>query len=93
GMAERYVGRLLQLRGEWADAIPFLEAARPARMYERTSAWSQATRSSAAIFGRAQDAIGLVDRGIRESGRFAPVYRRMREEIGRGAAESAPPRS
>jgi hypothetical protein len=38
--------------------------------------------------GRAQDALGLVDRGIRESGRFAPVYRRMREEIARGASDT-----
>ena len=92
GMAERYVGRLLQLRGEWADAIPFLEAARPKMAAEDLVACDQALVLSYIRAGRAQDAIGLVDRGIRESGRFAPVYRRMREEIGRGAAESAPPR-
>lgn len=92
GMAERYVGRLLQLRGEWAEAIPFLEAARPKMSAEDLVACDQALVLSYIRAGRAQDAIGLVDRGIRESGRFAPVYRRMRDEIGRGAAESAPGR-
>ena len=92
GMAERYVGRLLQLRGEWADAIPFLEAARPRMAAEDLVACDQALVLSYVRAGRTQDAIGLVDRGIRESGRFAPVYRRMREEIGRGAAETASPR-
>ena len=42
--------------------------------------------------GRTQDALALADRGIRESGRFAAIYRRMREEIGRGSTEAAPPR-
>jgi len=92
GMAERYVGRLLQLRGEWAEAIPFLEAARPKMAAEDLVACDQALVLSYIRAGRAQDAIGLVDRGIRESGRFSPVYRRMREEIGRGAAETASPR-
>jgi tetratricopeptide (TPR) repeat protein len=92
GMAERYVGRLLQLRGEWAEAIPFLEAARPKMAAEDLVACDQALVLSYIRAGRAQDAVGLVDRGIRESGRFAPVYRRMREEIGRGAAETATPR-
>jgi lysophospholipase L1-like esterase len=92
GMAERYVGRLLQLRGGWAEAIPFLEAARPKMAAEDLVACDQALVLSYIRAGRAQDALGLVDRGIRESGRFAPVYRRMREEIARGAAESTAPR-
>lgn len=92
GMTERYVGRLLQLRGEWAEAIPFLEAARPKMAAEDLVACDQALVMSYTRAGRTQDALALADRGIRESGRFAAIYRRMREEIGRGSTEAAPSR-
>ena len=90
GMAERYVGRLLQLRGEWAEAIPFLEAARPKMSAEDLVACDQALVLSYTRAGRTADAMGLIERGIRESGRFASVYERMRDEARRGAAQAAP---
>jgi lysophospholipase L1-like esterase len=89
GMTERYVGRLLQLRGEWAEAIPFLEAARPKMAAEDLVACDQALVMSYMRSGRTADAIGIAERGIRESGRFEPVYRRLREEIGRGAGSGS----
>jgi hypothetical protein len=42
--------------------------------------------------GRNADAKALVERGMRESGRFAPVYRRMAAEIGKVPAQTAPAR-
>ena len=36
GLAERYAGRLHQLRREWAEALPYLLAARP-KMRDRKS--------------------------------------------------------
>jgi len=92
GMTERYIGRLLQLRGEWAEAIPYLEAARPKMAAEDLVACDQALVISYTRSGRTQDALALTDRGIRESGRFASIYRKMREEIGRSSAEATTPR-
>jgi lysophospholipase L1-like esterase len=92
GMAERYVGRLLQLRGEWTEAIPFLEAARPRMSAEDLVACDQALVLSYTRAGRTSDAMALIERGIRESGRFASVYERMRDEARRGAAQGAPSR-
>jgi tetratricopeptide (TPR) repeat protein len=92
GMTERYIGRLMQLRGEWAGAIPYLEAARPKMSAEDLVACDQALVISYTRSGRTQDALALADRGVRESGRFASIYRRMQEEIGRSSAEPAAPR-
>ena len=82
GLTERYLGRLHQLRGEWADAIPFLEQARPRMFAEDLVACDQALFLSYLRAGRGADAVALAERGIRESGRFAPVYRQLLEQAG-----------
>jgi len=92
GMTERYVGRLLQLCGDWAEAIPFLEAARPKMAAEDLVACDQALVMSYMQAGRNADAKALIERGIRESGRFAPVYRRMGDEMGKVPAQASPAR-
>ncbi|MBI1302760.1 MAG: hypothetical protein GC172_03100 [Phycisphaera sp.] len=84
GFTERYIGRLCQLRGEWAEAIPFLVAARPKMSAEDLVACDQALVMSYIKCGRAGEAAVLIDQGIRGSGRFAPLYERMREELLRG---------
>lgn len=84
GFTERYVGRLHQMRGEWGEAIPFLVAARPKMNAEDLVACDQALVMSYIRCGRPGEAAILIDQGIRGSGRFAPLYQRMREELLRG---------
>jgi len=83
GLTERYVGRLHQLRGEWAEAIPYLLDARPRMAAEDLVACDQALIASYLKCGRATDARALAERGIRESGRFAGVYRQLLEQVGK----------
>ncbi len=83
GLTERYVGRLHQLRGEWAEAIPYLLDARPRMAAEDLVACDQALITSYLRCGRAADARALAERGIRESGRFAGVYRQLLEQVDR----------
>jgi len=80
GLTERYAGRLHQLRGEFAQAIPFLLAARPRMQAEDLVATDQALILSYLQTGKKEEALALADDGIKNSGRFAEVYRRLREE-------------
>jgi tetratricopeptide (TPR) repeat protein len=81
GLTERYVGRLYQLRGEWAEAIPFLLAARPKMKAEDLVATDQALFLSYLQTGRKTEALALADDGIKNSGQFADIYRRLRAEV------------
>ncbi len=83
GFTERYIGRLYQLRGEWAEAIPYLQAARPHMANEDLVACDQALLTSYLKTGQRDKAKALADDGIRNAGRFIPVYRQLREEIDR----------
>ena len=80
GLTERYIGRLHQLRGEWAEAVPFLLAARPKMQAEDLVATDQALFLSYLNTGRRREAIALAEDGMAKSGRFQEVYRRMRDE-------------
>ena len=80
GLTERYVGRLHQLRAEWSEAIPFLLAARPKMQAEDLVATDQALILSYLQTGKKKEALALADDGIKNSGRFADIYRRLREE-------------
>ncbi len=84
GLAERYVGRLHQLLGQWAEAIPYLLDARPRMSAEDLVACDQALITSYLQCGRVADARALAERGCRESGRFAGVYRQLLEQVDRG---------
>lgn len=83
GLTERYVGRLHQLREEWAEAIPFLLAARPKMSAEDLVATDQALMMSYAKTGRATEALALAEDGIKNSGKFAPIYRQMKQDLER----------
>jgi len=81
GLTERYVGRLHQLRAEWAEAIPFLLAARPKMQAEDLVATDQALVVSYLQTGKKQEALALADEGVRDAGEFAHIYQRLREEV------------
>jgi tetratricopeptide (TPR) repeat protein len=77
------VGRLQQLRGEWAEAVPFLISARAGTTGEDRLAVDQALFLSYRRTGRKREALALADEGIESNGRFADAYRRLREEARR----------
>ena len=80
GLTERYAGRLHQLRGEFAEAIPFLLAARPKMQAEDLVATDQALLLSYLQTGQKEKALALADEGIKNSGPFTEIYRRLRAE-------------
>ena len=79
GLTERYLGRLHQLRGEWAEAIPFLLTARSKMQAEDLVATDQALLLSYLKTGQKKEALALADDGLKNGGQFAEVYRRLRE--------------
>jgi lysophospholipase L1-like esterase len=81
GMTERYVGRLHQLRGEWIEAIPFLEAARGKMGGTDLVACDQALAMSYIKSGRTANARALIEQGIAQSGQYAPIYRKMAQDL------------
>jgi len=83
GAESYYVGRLHQLRGEWAEAVSPLLAARPHLKDEDLVATDQALFLSYLQTGEKEQAIALADHGIENSGRFADIYRRLRAEAER----------
>jgi len=80
GVAARYAGRICQLRNEWAEAIPFLLAARPKMQDKNRVAVDQALLLSYLQTGKKAEAIALADEGIKAGGQFAEVYHRLRAE-------------
>jgi tetratricopeptide (TPR) repeat protein len=81
GLAERYLGRLHQLRGEFAEAIPFLLASRKKLNGTDLVAADQALVVSYLKTGRAEEARRVVDNGITHSGSYANFYRRMLADL------------
>jgi tetratricopeptide (TPR) repeat protein len=81
GLTERYCGRLHQLRGEWAEAIPYLMAARQRLTAEDLVACDQALVLSYAKTGDRRAAEALIAEGMLKGGRFAPAYERMRSTL------------
>jgi tetratricopeptide (TPR) repeat protein len=81
GLAERYLGRLHQLRGEFAEAIPYLQASRKKLNGTDLVAADQALVVSYLKTGRPEEARRIVDNGIAHSGSYADFYRRMLAEL------------
>lgn len=81
GLTERYVGRLHQLRGEWAEAIPMLLAARSKLYAEDRVACDQALVVSYIKTGDLGSARMLVKDGINNSGIFSPIYQQLATTI------------
>ncbi|MFN3408953.1 MAG: hypothetical protein ACK45B_08180 [Limisphaerales bacterium] len=91
GFAERYLGRLHQLRGEFAEAIPYLNASRQKLGGMDLVAADQALIVSFLRTGRTNDAIRLAEHGAANAGQFAPLYRQMLNELRSGAAPAREP--
>jgi hypothetical protein len=88
GFTERHLGRLHQLRGEFAAAIPFLQVARTKLSGLDLVAADQALVVSFLQTGQADQARALAANGAARAGQYAPMYQRMLEEIPR--FETAP---
>jgi tetratricopeptide (TPR) repeat protein len=81
GLAERYIGRLYQLRGEYAEAIPYLLASRKKLNGTDLVAADQGLVISYLKTGRAEEARRIVENGIAHSGSFAGYYQRMLADL------------
>ncbi len=77
GLTERYTGRLHQLRGEFAEAIPYLNASRQKLGGFDLVAADQALFLSLTKTGRSEEARKLAQNGANQSGQYAPLYRQM----------------
>lgn len=81
GHTENYLGRLCQLRGEFANAIPFLEASR-----RKLSGLEQVGAERALVVsfvktGATEQAMRLAQSGADRGGEYAPIYRNMLNQI------------
>jgi hypothetical protein len=75
------VGRLYQLHGEFAEAIPYLLASRKKlNGYDRVLA-EEALAISYVKTGQAEMARQIVENGIEHSGQYAGLYRQVAAEL------------
>jgi lysophospholipase L1-like esterase len=81
GFAERYLGRLHQLRGEFAEAIPFLQASRQKLNGMDLVAADQALAVSYVRTKQTAKARELVSYGMKNSGQYASLYQQMLDEL------------
>ncbi|MDD5139961.1 MAG: tetratricopeptide repeat protein [Verrucomicrobiales bacterium] len=77
GMTERYIGRLHQLRGEFAEAIPYLLVSRKKLTGTDLVAADQALVVSYFKTSQLEKARQVVDNGIQHSGVFSSYYQQM----------------
>jgi tetratricopeptide (TPR) repeat protein len=89
GFAERYTGRLHQLRGEFAEAIPYLNASREKLSGFDLVAADQALFVSFLKTGRRDDARKLVENGVANSGQYSGFYKQMQELLEKNRAADA----
>ena len=89
GFTERYTGRLHQLRGEFAEAIPFLNASREKLTGFELVAADQALFTSFVETGRQADARTLAENGVAKSGQYAGYYKQMLEILDQKKAGKA----
>jgi len=90
GLTERYVGRLHQLRGEWAESIEPLRAARSRMRGTDLVACEQALFEAYRKTGDFAAAQAIVDQGIRHAGTFASAYRAMGRLLARPESQTPP---
>ena len=88
GLAERYVGRLHQLRGEWRESIAPLEVARSRLGGTDRVACDQALVAAHLALGDVPAAEAIVAAGERSAGPLAGAYRTLRGQLPSAAAGS-----
>ncbi len=81
GLAESYLGRLHQLCGEFAGAIPFLDASRRKLSGIELVAADHALIISYLKTGADDQAAKIAQNGVDQGGQFTPIYRNMLTEI------------
>lgn len=81
GMAERHMGRIHQLLGEFAEAIPYLLAARTHLGGMDLVATDQALILSYIKTGQLESARGIAEQGSEHSGQYSGLYKRFLDEI------------
>jgi tetratricopeptide (TPR) repeat protein len=81
GMAERHMGRIHQLLGEYAEAIPYLQAARSRLSGAEIVATDQALILSYLKTGKLDEARRLARDGSEQSGPYRDHYKKMLEAI------------
>lgn len=91
GLTERYTGRLHQLRGEWGEAIPYLNASRGKLSGIDLVAADQALFTSLLKTGRQQEARQLAEYGVAHSGQFAPLYQQLLQLLDQESGVSPAP--
>jgi tetratricopeptide (TPR) repeat protein len=90
GLTERYTGRLHQLRGEFAEAIPFLNASRQKLGGFDLVAADQALFVSLVKTGQEQEARKLAENGVAKSGQYAGLYQQLLDMLNQKAATKPP---
>jgi len=81
GFTERHVGRLHQLRGEFSEAIPFLQLSRAKLTGTDLVAADQALVVSFIKTSQFNQARAIINNGIANSGQFSPMYQAMLPEL------------
>ena len=83
-MAERHLARLHQLRGEFVEAIPYLQASRQKLGGLDLVAADEALVLSYLKTGKVAEARQLIQNGIDHSGNYADYYRAMLKALPAG---------
>ncbi|HXI72849.1 MAG TPA: GDSL-type esterase/lipase family protein [Verrucomicrobiae bacterium] len=90
GFTEYYLARLHHLRGEYAEAIPFLNASRRKLSGPDLFAADHALIISYLKTGAADRAIQIAQNGLEQGGRYAPSYRSLLSQIEALTATNTP---
>lgn len=81
GAVGRYMGGLHQLRGDWGGAIPLLRTARTKLSGDELFAADQALVISLLKSGQKDEALALVEEGIKRSDQNSNFFKSLLEEI------------
>ncbi|MDR3460127.1 MAG: GDSL-type esterase/lipase family protein [Verrucomicrobiae bacterium] len=90
GFAEYYLARLHHLRGEYAEAIPLLNASRRKLSGSDLFAADQALVVSLLKTGAGDQALQLAENGVEQGGQNAPLYRDLLTQIRALTTTNAP---